>query len=181
MIFTRPNFVFAGMTLRIWHLQVHRLIPHHEYLSPHVWRPDLQLTCSALGRGLTLPRLRPRVSITIDRLTIIWMGGLAVASRHRHTYCASRSLLAATVIPGLSSSPIPLTMRLALYFRFFGGFASLSFVSGLRNVTLDDNDPAIVYSVGWNESTANNPLDFGGSLHFSNNSTASASVTFRGE
>ncbi|KAJ7789179.1 hypothetical protein B0H14DRAFT_2397683, partial [Mycena olivaceomarginata] len=71
-------------------------------------------------------------------------------------------------------------MRLALYFRFFGGFASLSFVSGLRNVTLDDNDPAIVYSVGWNESTANNPFDFGGSLHFSNNSTASASVTFRG-
>jgi hypothetical protein len=72
-------------------------------------------------------------------------------------------------------------MRLALYFSFFGGFASLSFVSGLRNVTLDDNDPAIVYSVGWNESTANNPFDFGGSLHFSNNSTASASVTFRGE
>ncbi|KAJ6484762.1 hypothetical protein C8R45DRAFT_790186, partial [Mycena sanguinolenta] len=48
------------------------------------------------------------------------------------------------------------------------------------NVTLDDNDPSIIYSDGWNVSTRNNPLDFGGTLHFSANSTASASVTFRG-
>ncbi|KAJ6528909.1 hypothetical protein B0H19DRAFT_968774 [Mycena capillaripes] len=73
-------------------------------------------------------------------------------------------------------------MRLVLYFLFIGAFAALSFVSGLRNVTLDDNDPSIVYSAGWNVSTTNNPLDFGGSLHFTANSTASAShqLTFKG-
>ncbi|KAF7343526.1 hypothetical protein MSAN_01973100 [Mycena sanguinolenta] len=71
-------------------------------------------------------------------------------------------------------------MRLVLYFRFFGVFAALSLVSGQLNVTLDDNDPSINYSDGWNVSTTNNPLDFGGTLHFSVNSTASASVTFRG-
>ncbi|KAJ7476641.1 hypothetical protein FB451DRAFT_1033086, partial [Mycena latifolia] len=71
-------------------------------------------------------------------------------------------------------------MRLALYRLILGALAGLSFVSGLRNVTLDDNDPAIVYSLGWNVSHGNNSLDFGGSLHFSDNATASASLTFRG-
>ncbi|KAJ6485210.1 hypothetical protein DFH09DRAFT_949191 [Mycena vulgaris] len=71
-------------------------------------------------------------------------------------------------------------MRPALYFLALGAFAVLSFVSGLRNVTLDDNDPAIIYSPGWNVSQGNNSLDFGGSLHFSDNSSVSASLTFRG-
>ncbi|KAF7345971.1 hypothetical protein MVEN_01619700 [Mycena venus] len=71
-------------------------------------------------------------------------------------------------------------MRLALYFLFSCAFAHLSFVSGLRNVTVDDNDPSIIYSEGWNVSTTSNPLDFGGFLHFSANSTATASLTFRG-
>ncbi|KAF8186145.1 hypothetical protein K438DRAFT_1973510 [Mycena galopus ATCC 62051] len=71
-------------------------------------------------------------------------------------------------------------MRLVLYFRFFGVFAALSLVSGQLNVTLDDTDTSIVYSDGWNVSTTKNSLDFGGFLHFSANSTASASVTFRG-
>ncbi|KAJ7467502.1 hypothetical protein FB451DRAFT_1040317 [Mycena latifolia] len=71
-------------------------------------------------------------------------------------------------------------MRLASYFLLLGAFAGLSFVSGLRNVTLDDNDPAIIYSPGWNVSRPVNSMDFGGSLHFSDNSTVSASLTFRG-
>ncbi|KAJ7729407.1 hypothetical protein DFH07DRAFT_756851, partial [Mycena maculata] len=71
-------------------------------------------------------------------------------------------------------------MRLALYFFLSGTFARLSFVSCSRNVTLDDNDPAIIYSPGWSVSSGNNSLDFGGSLHFNNNATASASLTFEG-
>ncbi|KAJ7036733.1 hypothetical protein C8F04DRAFT_1094235 [Mycena alexandri] len=71
-------------------------------------------------------------------------------------------------------------MRFSLYFLLTGTFAVLSFVSGLRNVTLDDSDSAIVYSAGWNVSSGTNSLDFNGSLHFSDNSTASASFTFRG-
>ncbi|KAJ7242154.1 hypothetical protein B0H12DRAFT_1236815 [Mycena haematopus] len=71
-------------------------------------------------------------------------------------------------------------MRLALYLRFFGVLAALSLVSGQLNVTLDDSDPSIIYSDGWNVSTTNNLLDFGGTLHFSANSTVSASVTFQG-
>ncbi|KAJ7703528.1 hypothetical protein B0H17DRAFT_1040721 [Mycena rosella] len=71
-------------------------------------------------------------------------------------------------------------MRLALYFLILGAFAGLSFVSALRNVTLDDNHPSIIYSSGWNVSNGNNSLDFGGSLHFSDNSSASATLTFQG-
>ncbi|KAJ6610622.1 hypothetical protein B0H10DRAFT_2059683 [Mycena sp. CBHHK59/15] len=62
----------------------------------------------------------------------------------------------------------------------FAALMGLSFVCGLRNVTLDDNDSAIIYSLGWNISKGNNSMDFGGSLHFSGNLTASASLTFRG-
>ncbi|KAJ6451817.1 hypothetical protein C8R47DRAFT_998319 [Mycena vitilis] len=65
-------------------------------------------------------------------------------------------------------------------FLFFGAFGALSFVSGLRNVTLDDNDPSIIYSPGWNVSTESNSLDFGGFVHYSADSTATASLTFRG-
>ncbi|KAJ7651114.1 hypothetical protein FB45DRAFT_31544 [Roridomyces roridus] len=68
-------------------------------------------------------------------------------------------------------------MRLALYFFIL---CILSFVSGLRNVTSDDNDASIVYSPEWNVSSGNNSFDFGGSLHFSDNATASASLTFQG-
>lgn len=71
-------------------------------------------------------------------------------------------------------------MRFSLYFLLTGAFAVLSLVSGLRNVTLDDSDSAIVYSAGWNVSSGTNSLDFGGSLHFSDSSTASATFTFRG-
>ncbi|KAJ7171382.1 hypothetical protein C8R46DRAFT_184405 [Mycena filopes] len=76
--------------------------------------------------------------------------------------------------------PSLLTMRLVLYFLIAGAFAVPSFVSGVRNVTLDDSDPGIVYSAGWNTSAGTNSLDFGGSLHFTDNSTASASVAFKG-
>ncbi|KAJ7215417.1 hypothetical protein GGX14DRAFT_359512, partial [Mycena pura] len=71
-------------------------------------------------------------------------------------------------------------MRPAFYFLVLGPSAGLSFVSGLRNVTLDDNDPAITYSPQWGVSPGDNSLDFGGSVHFSDDGTATASLTFRG-
>ncbi|KAJ7483870.1 hypothetical protein B0H11DRAFT_2279850 [Mycena galericulata] len=71
-------------------------------------------------------------------------------------------------------------MRPALYFFLYGTLAGLTFVSGLRNVTLDDNDSAIVYSPGWDVSRGNDSFDFGRSLHFSDNETVSASLTFQG-
>ncbi|KAJ7264149.1 hypothetical protein C8J57DRAFT_1070198 [Mycena rebaudengoi] len=64
------------------------------------------------------------------------------------------------------------------HFLLLPALGGLSFVSGLRNVTLDDNGSSIIYSPGWQVS--NDVLDFGGSLHFSNDSTVSASLTFRG-
>ncbi|KAJ7088722.1 hypothetical protein B0H15DRAFT_949348 [Mycena belliarum] len=70
-------------------------------------------------------------------------------------------------------------MRLASSFLIFGALAILSFVSALHNVTLDDTDPAIIYSAGWNVLYGN-ALDFGGTLHSSDDSSASASLKFRG-
>ncbi|KAJ7660184.1 hypothetical protein DFH06DRAFT_1297028 [Mycena polygramma] len=119
-------------------------------------------------------------SITLDMaLMLIWTG-VQHAQATVTLICVFRSLTIVTAIPGLFPSPTVFAMRLMHDFLFFGAFAALSFVSGLRNVTLDDNDPSVIYSSGWNVSTESNPLDVGGFIHYSADPTATASLTFRG-
>ncbi|THU82293.1 hypothetical protein K435DRAFT_691818, partial [Dendrothele bispora CBS 962.96] len=49
-----------------------------------------------------------------------------------------------------------------------------------RNFTVDDSDPSIRWSSGWNVSDGNNTLDYGGAHHFSNQNDAFAEFTFTG-
>ncbi|KAJ7585000.1 hypothetical protein C8J56DRAFT_140095 [Mycena floridula] len=49
-----------------------------------------------------------------------------------------------------------------------------------HNVTVDDTDASIVYSNGWSNSDFNNPLDYGGFHHLSENTTSTATFSFTG-
>ncbi|KAJ7584999.1 hypothetical protein C8J56DRAFT_862607 [Mycena floridula] len=59
-------------------------------------------------------------------------------------------------------------------------FFSCSVLARLRNITVDDSDVSIIYSTGWSTSDINNPLNFGGFHHLSENRTATATFTFTG-
>ncbi|THU91817.1 hypothetical protein K435DRAFT_602837, partial [Dendrothele bispora CBS 962.96] len=47
------------------------------------------------------------------------------------------------------------------------------------NVTIDDDDPSIKYSKGW-QSTGEDPFNFGGSHHFTDEPSANAVLNFSG-
>jgi hypothetical protein len=57
----------------------------------------------------------------------------------------------------------------------------LHVASALLNVTIDDTDPAIVYSGTWEPSASHlSGLDYGGTHTLSSDTTASATLTFTG-
>ncbi|KAF9445837.1 hypothetical protein P691DRAFT_674845 [Macrolepiota fuliginosa MF-IS2] len=62
---------------------------------------------------------------------------------------------------------------------FFALNQLLLLVHGLRNVTLDDNDPQIQYTGGWNRTVATD-LDYGGSHLLATNATSEATLQFTG-
>lgn len=70
-----------------------------------------------------------------------------------------------------------LSPRLTFALVFYSTFR---YVSGDRNVTVDDSDGSISYSTGWSVSSGSNSLDFGGYHHLSDSKTATANFTFTG-
>ncbi|KAF8828061.1 hypothetical protein F5879DRAFT_38355 [Lentinula edodes] len=70
-----------------------------------------------------------------------------------------------------------LSPRLTFALAFYSTF---QYVSGDRNVTVDDSDGSISYSTGWSVSSGSNSLDYGGYHHLSDSKTATASFTFTG-
>ncbi|KAJ3756674.1 hypothetical protein F5878DRAFT_547420 [Lentinula raphanica] len=78
----------------------------------------------------------------------------------------------------MTSFPLPLRLLiLALSFEIQAVLA----VTTITNVTVDDQDPAILYSPeDWNTTEAYNSLDYGGYHHLSGQSSAFAIFNFTG-
>lgn len=80
--------------------------------------------------------------------------------------------------PSMSLLNLPIHLQL-LIFAFL--YPNVSYAkAGLMNFTIDDNDPAILYSPGWNVSASQDPLDYGGLHHLSDQSSAFAVFNFTG-
>ena len=64
---------------------------------------------------------------------------------------------------------------------FYIAFKALLLVNAMHNVTVDDNDPSIIYQPedSWVVSTANK-LDAGGRYHVTTDTDGTATFTFTG-
>ncbi|KAI3608195.1 hypothetical protein WG66_006505 [Moniliophthora roreri] len=73
---------------------------------------------------------------------------------------------------------LPISFRLFLLSLLWAGIPRVR--AGLRNVSIDDSDPRIVYSPGWVETETSDGQSYGGYYHSSSRSDAFAEFTFTG-